>query len=563
MKLISVVQGSQAWHEHRANNRNASEASSVMSASKYVTRTQLFDIKKTGIDTRDNQWAEAYLWPKGHEIEAAARPIAEELIGEELYPVIGVSDDGYLSASFDGLTLLEDTAWECKSWNEEKAEAVRNKQVPKTDYWQVVQQLEASDGTIKRLLYMVTDGTREKTVSVWVEPDPGAGKKLRAGWAQFDDDLSAHVVKQPEEAKTGTAPSAMPILHIELQGQVTSSNLDAFKQGARDVLSKINTDLQTDQDFADAESTVKWAKEVESKLDAAKDYALSQTADIAELFRVIDEVREETRSKRLDLDKLVKARKKARKLEIAQAANDQIAEHIKALHAGLDGLTLPLVPVDLNGAMKGKRTVSSLQSAADDEVARVKIESSAIAERMRANIATISAAGYDSLFHDRNTLALKEPDDLAAVIKTRIAEHEAELERRREVEREQERLRKEREAEAERQRLEREAAIESQRQEREAEKSLAQAAQSSQEELATPGDDARTPVTHADSQPSHSADESVTEGLSRSVNTSRPSDNAIVSVLATHFRTDDATVLAWLASMDLKSLYRELIEEFA
>ena len=42
---------------------------------------------------------------------------------------------------------------------------------------------------------------------------------------------------------------------------VTFSNLAEFKAGAMRVLGAINRDLQTDEDFADAEQTVKWAKE--------------------------------------------------------------------------------------------------------------------------------------------------------------------------------------------------------------------------------------------------------------------------------------------------------------
>ncbi len=56
------------------------------------------------------------------------------------------------------------------------------------------------------------------------------------------------------------------------------------------MFSAINTDLQTDQHFADAEKTVKWCGEVEERLEAAKQHALSQTETIDALFRTIDEI---------------------------------------------------------------------------------------------------------------------------------------------------------------------------------------------------------------------------------------------------------------------------------
>ena len=50
----------------------------------------------------------------------------------------------------------------------------------------------------------------------------------------------------------------------------------------------VNRKLDTDQDFADAEATVRWCGEVESRLAAAKEHALSQTSSIDILFKAID-----------------------------------------------------------------------------------------------------------------------------------------------------------------------------------------------------------------------------------------------------------------------------------
>src|SRR5690606_18915950 len=108
---------------------------------------------------------------------------------------------------------------------------------------------------------------------------------------------------QPEEAApapvVGRAPDQLPSLHIEVTGMVTASNLAEFKASAMAVLGSINRDLQTDEDFANAEQTVKWCKGVEERLDAAKAHALSQTASIDELFRTIDSVSAEARRIRL------------------------------------------------------------------------------------------------------------------------------------------------------------------------------------------------------------------------------------------------------------------------
>src|SRR5690606_5975316 len=166
----------------------------------------------------------------------------------------------------------------------------------------------------------------------------------------------------------------------------TSSNLKAFREHAMAVLGAIKTDLQTDQDFADADKTVKWCKEVEDRLQAAKQHALSQTASIDELFRTIDAITEETRAKRLELDKLVKARKDAIRLEIKSTAEQAVKKHVAILNQRLIPVTLPNIPADFAGVMKGKKTVASLEDAVDTELARFKIEANNLADKMDANL---------------------------------------------------------------------------------------------------------------------------------------------------------------------------------
>src|SRR5690606_34215091 len=125
-----------------------------------------------------------------------------------------------------------------------------------------------------------------------------------------------------------------------------NSNLTAFREHAMSVIGAIKTDLRTDQDFADADKTVKWCKEVEDRLQAAKQHALSQTASIDELFRTIDAIAEETRAKRLELDKLVKARKDAIRLEIKTTAEQAARKHLDAINQRLAPVTLPNIPAD-------------------------------------------------------------------------------------------------------------------------------------------------------------------------------------------------------------------------
>lgn len=433
MKVHNVQQGTPEWLALRASHFTASEAPAMMGASKFQTRNDLLAMKKTGIvpDVTPQQQA---AFDRGHATEEMARPLAEEDIGEELYPIVGTS--GNLLASMDGATMLGDVLFEHKLWNEKLVAQIRAGELDPHYYWQLEQQLLVSGA--ERVLFVCSDGTRDKYVSMEYTPVPGRREQLIAGWAQFEQDLGEFV---PQEAKVeviGAAPDQLPALRIDVTGMVTASNLDAFKSHALTVISNISTELKTDKDFADADATVKWCGEVEDKLKAAKEHALSQTESIDVLFKAIDDIAAETRRKRLELEKLVKARKEMIRSDIVMDAAKALQDHIDQINGTLGGrIRMPRVASDFAGAIKGKKSVSSLQEAADSELARAKIEASRIADGIRVNQASLNELGADHkfLFHDFQELALKANDDLVALIKVRINEHEqqqAELKRQEE-----------------------------------------------------------------------------------------------------------------------------------
>jgi putative phage-type endonuclease len=512
MKTINVKQGSDEWIAERRKYRAASEAPVVMGCCGYITREELLRMKSTGGEKEFSDYVRERILARGHEIEAAARPLAEEFLGEELYPVTGVCDEGYLLASFDGLTMGEDSVWECKSWNEAKAADVLAGRVPERDYWQVVHQLAVSGA--ERAWYHLTDGTPDRSEFVEL---PAADvqddiARLRASWAQFDADLEAYVPRPVEPEVVGRAPSALPTLHIEVTGAVTASNLDGFREHALAVFSGINTDLNTDEDFADAEKTVKWCGEVEAKLEAAKEHALAQTADIDALFRAVDEIKAEARHKRLELDKLVKARKQSICAEILAEVRDALSAHLESLSADLPGShRMPPMNPDFAGAMKGKRTVSSLRAAVEQLLADSKVEADAVFRRVARNLSAFEEFSvHAALFRDLDALALKEPEDFLAVVKLRIAEDE-ERRRRADEERKAHEARAAAEAEA------RAAAAARAAEEAEAVRELARPAPAS----------APAPAPQADAL-------------------RRPDLEDLVEVIASHYSVDRPTALAWL-----------------
>ena len=449
------AQGSAEWLALRAKHYTASEAPAMLGVSKYQTRSALLRAKATGLAAEIDP-ATQRRFDDGHAAEAAARPIVEGIIGQELFPVTMTADvDGLpLLASMDGLTMLGETGWETKLLNQDLRAAVEAGELHEHYTAQMEQQLMVAG--CDRIYFTTTDGTPENTFGMWYESNPELRARIVAGWKQFDADLAAYV-PEPETVKpAGRAPDALPALRIEVTGMVTASNIDAFREHAMAVLGGIKTELKTDEDFADAEKTVKWAKEVEDKLDAAKEHALSQTASIDALFKTIDAVKDETRAVRLKLDKLVKAEKENRKNEIVAKAHAEIVAHVTTLNARIAPASIPsemYVQQMFGEAIKGLKSLESMRDKVGALLANIKIDTSALADRIDAHRKTVDDM---SLFPDFAAVCTKAPDDFAALLALR-KQQRAEAEAKR-LEAEREKIRAEEQAKAQREAQEAERA---------------------------------------------------------------------------------------------------------
>jgi Phage-related protein, predicted endonuclease len=421
MKIHNVAQGSAEWLALRAQYRTASEAPAMMGASKYQSRTDLLMAKKTGI-TPDVTPSQQFIFDKGHATEAMARPLAEALIGEELYPI--VATEGNLLASMDGATMLGETLFEHKLWNESVAAQVKAGDLAPHYYWQLEQQLLVSGA--ERVIFVCSDGTPENFVHMEYRPVAGRAAQLIEGWKQFEADLAHFEMADAPSIVVGKAPDELPALRIELTGMVTASNLKVFEDSALAVIDSVKTTLSTDQDFADAKKAVKWCGDVEEAVSVAKKQALSQTQSIDELFSSLDRISAHARETRLKVDKLVKAQELLVKTNIKQKAELALADHIAGINKTLGKVTLPHVVSDFAGAMKSKRTIASLQDAVDTELARAKIDASQAADGIRLNLTSLAelAVDHDFLFSDVQQLVTKANDDMVTLIKFRISEHQ-------------------------------------------------------------------------------------------------------------------------------------------
>lgn len=460
MKTLHLIQGSPEWDAHRANPfmHNASDAPAMLGCDDKRTRSELMRERASGIKREFSAFVQERVLNKGHRNEAFGRANADSTAGVTFYPVTGESDDGFLSASFDGLTMAEDLAWEHKSLNNTlravlPTEGIGGQEVgaalPKKYRVQVEQQLAVSGA--ERVLFMAStwtdDGQLVEARYCWYYSDAALRAEIIAGWAQFDADLKA-LLENPEALNAAPAPVVtgrtmpeLPALLVQVKGEVLATNLNSYKETALAAIRSINRNLSTDQEFADAKKTVKWCESVEDKLKGVLQNARAQMGDIDALFLVIEEVSAEVRRTRLDLDKLVKSREEQIKLEVVMTAKKAMAAHVADLETELGGARLVFTQPDFGLAAKNKRTLESLRDSVDTALANGKIAASEAAKRIRSALAvyTEQAAGYEFLFADRVALLeQKAPDDMKRLVAERIRTHKEAEERRAEAKRQEE-----------------------------------------------------------------------------------------------------------------------------
>jgi predicted phage-related endonuclease len=428
MQIHELIQGTQEWHEFRANHWGASEAAAMLGLSTKVKRNELLHMKAAGKAKEFSDWVQENILDHGHEVEALARPIVEKIIGDDLYPV--TCSEGSMSASCDGLTMSGAEAFEHKQWNRELAESVKNGILPEEYMPQCQQVLMVTRA--KRLIFVVSDGTEENMVYMYIYPDVSWFERILNGWIQFEKDVIDYVPRDLPVKPQAEAIMALPALAVQIRGEVVLSNLPEFKNKAELFIASIKTDPTTDEDFANAEETIKFCEKAESSLELAKSAAIAQTSSIDELMRTVDNIKEQLRRKRLDLTAIVKNKKEQIKTEILMNGRERFHEHMTSLEQETAPIRLNLTQPDFAAAMKNKRTLASLHEAVDTTLANAKISADGIAADVRKKLAwfKLNTVDLGFLFNDLQQIIFKQEDDFKALVDLRITRHkEAEQKR--------------------------------------------------------------------------------------------------------------------------------------
>lgn len=439
-------QGSSQWHEFRSQHIGASEIAAVLGLSKYTTRAELLRIKSTGI-TPDVDSATQRIFDRGHETESLARPIAEKIIGEELYPTTW--SYGGLSASCDGLTAMDDIGWEHKQFNKELFEKVSRGELPDSHMPQVQQELLVTNA--EKWLFMVSDGTEENCAHMWVYPDLNWFERIEAAAEQFNKDLETYappeIIIQP---KADAIPD-LPALFIHAKGEITTNNMREYGEALAARLADVRAIvLIDDKDFANAKAAAKKFREQIEVLKTTKAGMLAQTTTIGEAAAMIDAWAEDLRITALQLEKDVEREDKLKKESIVQSARIQFSNHVAALQSEL-AVVFNVAQPNFAEAIKGKRNYESMQQAVDGMLANAKLDANAAAKDLREKYNWFFEEAinkppiqYKFLFNDLDAIIRKQVADFQLTVTSRIKDYQ-----------EQERIKSEQVAKAQAEREER------------------------------------------------------------------------------------------------------------
>lgn len=426
MIKTKLEQGSAEWHQHRAAHRNASDSSAVMGESKYKTRADFMHDRFTGISAEPDEMTQR-IFNEGHRSEALARPLAESIVGDDLYPVTGTN--GLYSASFDGLTMGKTpTAFEHKSLNDSLRGIADGADLPLHYRIQIEHQLYVCDG--EKCLFMATKWDGDELVEemhCWYFPDLDLRARIFAAWDQFADDLAAYKPRDITEKPQAESILTLPALLVQAKGEITAHNLPAFKQAAATFLASMTTTFATDQDFANGKAQAASLRDGAKKLKAKKDEMLTQTVTIGEMAREIDALVETFNKTALSMEKKVEAEEKRIKADIANEAKVKFAELVAQLEAGIAPIRLVFDHPDFAAAMKNQRTLNSLHNKVDTHLAEKSAEVKALATDISVKLTWKSEAAisFEFLFADLQAVIHKPFDDFKLLVEKRIVDHKA------------------------------------------------------------------------------------------------------------------------------------------
>lgn len=504
---------------------SASKAAAMLGLSSYMPRNKLLHIMHTGQADERSEWFQKNILDYGHEVEGLARELVETMIDDSLYLLGGQDDFGLsrpLTATVDGITIDHTLAWENKQPNAALIESVNAGVLP-DEYMPQCQQIMMVTRA-EGVLFTVSDGNTIKA-KISVLPDTEWMSRIIGGWRQFEIDLENYAPPEVTEKPIAEAIMQLPAVVINATGGLSVCNLRDITPEFDYFLSGANTVLVTDSDFVNADSTATFSRITAKTLKLKAKEVVDQIATVSEAVRTLEFYADKFDALGLQLEKLVKSEKEARKLAILSEVRTAYVAHVAALEVETAPIKLNIVAPDFAASMKGLSKLDSVQNAVNTALANGKIESDAVAKDVRAKLAWCkeNAAGMSMLFPDLQQIIYKPLEDFKLTITSRIDQHKAAEAVK--LEAEIQRIRAEEQAKAE-------AKV--------------------QAEAVKPAPTPAPVLTKMSP--------AVAQDLARAkaAVAGRPSEEAIIGTLIAHFGVPATEIIGWLQKMDFEAMLERI-----
>lgn len=204
-------------------------------------------------------------------------------------------------------------------------------------------------------------------------------------------------------------------LTVMVEGAITESNFENFKEFAEERIRSLNFEPETDEEFGQADLDSKDLQKFEKSLQLAEDEVLRQMEDVYALITGIGDLKGQSKKARLKLQKKVKEQKEEISLKIKEEALSTIPfDH-------------PDAGKRIADAMKGKRKIETMRDAATQEAKKIEHE----VQAARKIVEEAKSEHGDSIAYEERRLLAMAPEALRVEMDRRIerARSTAEMER--------------------------------------------------------------------------------------------------------------------------------------
>lgn len=200
MKIINVKQRSKEWLDYRKNKIMASDAPIITGHSPYKNIEKLYDEK-----IKCYEQPVTYYMQRGIDLEKFALMEFEKETGLIMFPCVGEHENGWMAASFDGMTIERDFILEIKCpGKKDHNEALLGK-VPHKYKAQLQHQMYVA--SVQLLYYYSFDGERGIIIEVPINQEfiEIMLEKEKEFWNCLQNFTPPHIITKIKRLKNDTA----------------------------------------------------------------------------------------------------------------------------------------------------------------------------------------------------------------------------------------------------------------------------------------------------------------------------------------------------------------------